>query len=99
MDPAIRSAEIIADLAPTQAEHQYNLAFLYNVKGEYISLEKQARDVISRDYKKAQEQLEKTVDLKPDYQEAWQLLLEVDRNLDDEESLEKHEERYKQLFP
>src|SRR4030065_1578198 len=30
LDPAIRSAEIIADLAPTQAEHQYNLGFLYD---------------------------------------------------------------------
>ena len=84
LDPAITNAEIIADLAPTQAEHQYNLAFLYNLKGEY---------------QKAQEQLEKTVTLKPDYQEAWELLLEVDSKLKDEKSLAEHQKKYKQLFP
>ena len=83
LDPAIRSAEIIASLAPTEAKFQYNLATLYNLK---------------KDYKKAQEQLEKVVELKPDYKEAWQLLLEVDTNLKDEQGLEKHQEKYKKLF-
>jgi tetratricopeptide (TPR) repeat protein len=83
LDPAIRSAEIIASLAPTEAKFQYNLATLYNLK---------------KDYKKAQEQLEKVVELKPDYKEAWQLLLEVDTNLKDKQGLEKHQEKYKKLF-
>lgn len=80
----IETAEITGELAPTQADIQYDLASTY---------------VFAGDYKAAQRGLEKVVGLKFNYRQAWELLLKVDQQLGDEKSLEKHLAKYKEYFP
>lgn len=81
---AIDTAEIIAELAPTDAQVQYNLGSIYSWAG---------------DLKKAQKQLEKVVSLRYIYKEAWELLLEVDSRLKDIKSLREHFKEYADHFP
>ncbi|MCH7541476.1 hypothetical protein IH981_01710, partial [Patescibacteria group bacterium] len=80
----VKTAKIMGDLAPTEAQIQYNLASMQLFAG---------------DIKEAQRQLAKVVDLKFNYKEAWELLLEVDSQLDDKKSLNEHSHRFKEYFP
>jgi tetratricopeptide (TPR) repeat protein len=84
LSQAIKTTEILAELAPTDARIHYNLATTY---------------VAANDLKKAQSQLEKVVDLRFIYKDAWDLLFEVDKELKDEKALKKHMEEYKVAFP
>jgi hypothetical protein len=80
----VKTAEIVGELAPTEAQIQYELASMY---------------VFADDYKQAQTQLEKVVDLKFNYEEAWQLLFQVDDALEDEKATMKHYEKLKEFYP
>jgi O-antigen ligase len=79
-----KTAEIVGELAPTEAQIQYELASIY---------------VFADDYKQAQAQLEKVVDLKFNYEEAWQLLFQVDDALEDKKATMKHYEKLKEFYP
>ncbi len=81
---AVKTAQIIGELAPTEAQIQYELGSMY---------------VFSGDYKRAQTQLEKVVDLKFNYEEAWQLLFQIDDALEDKKATIKHYEKLKEFFP
>ncbi len=81
---AVETAQIIGKLAPTEAQIQYELGSMY---------------VFSGDYQRAQTQLEKVVDLKFNYEEAWQLLFQVDDALEDKKATIKHYEKLKEFFP
>jgi O-antigen ligase len=80
----VRTAQILGDLAPTEAETQYNLGAMY---------------AFAADYKQAQDQLEKVVDLKFNYLDAWKLLFKVDSRLQDEGAQKKHFEEFERHFP
>lgn len=79
-----KTAEIVGELAPTEAQIQYELASMY---------------VFADDYKQAQAQLEKVVDLKFNYEEAWQLLFQADDALEDKKATMKHYEKLKEFYP
>lgn len=80
----VETAEIVAELAPTEAEIQYNLGSMY---------------VFAQDYKEAQTQLEKVTELKLDYLDSWKLLFQVDSELKDKRSQRKHFSVFKKHFP
>jgi len=79
----VETAEKIAVLAPTEAKKQYDLASAYTAIG---------------DIEKSQKQLEKVVELKFNYQLAWESLLRIDKKLGDSSSLAKHKEDYESIF-
>ena len=81
---AVETAEKLADLAPTEPEIGYNLAVVYSWASQL---------------EKAQKQLEKVVELKFNYQEAWELLINIDRQLKDNQSLTKHTKESEKYFP
>lgn len=80
----VDTAEIIGELAPTEAQIQYDLGSMY---------------VFAGDHKSAQKQLEKVVDLKFNYLDAWKLLFQVDSALEDKKSQDKHFKEFKKIFP
>ncbi|HEX7456619.1 MAG TPA: O-antigen ligase family protein, partial [Candidatus Nanoarchaeia archaeon] len=80
----VESAKIVGELAPTEAAIQYDVASMY---------------IFADQYKKAQRQLEKVVDLRFNYLDAWRLLFQVDSLLKDEEAQKKHLEEFKKYFP
>lgn len=80
----INTAEIVGELAPTEAQIQYDLGSMY---------------VFANDYKSAQNQLEKVVVLKFNYLDAWELLLQIDSALKDKESQNKHFKEFRKIFP
>ncbi len=80
----VNTAEIIADLAPTEAQIQYDLGSMY---------------VFADNYKSAQKQLEKVVDLKFNYLDAWELLFQIDSALEDKKAKDKHFKEFQKIFP
>ena len=80
----VKTAKIISDLAPTEAQIQYNLASMQVFAGDLAS---------------AQKQLEKVVNLKFNYKGAWELLLQVDSQLGDKKSQNKHLRKFEEYFP
>ena len=80
----VKTAKIMSDLAPTEAQIQYNLASMQVFAGDFTS---------------AQKQLEKVVNLKFNYKGAWELLLQVDSQLGDKKSQNRHLRKFEEYFP
>jgi len=81
---AVHTAEKLAELAPTEPEIGYNLAVVYGWANQL---------------EKAQKQLERVVDLKFNYRQAWELLISIDQQLKDGQALEKHTKEFEKYFP
>ena len=80
----VKTAEKISSLAPNAADIQYSLAEIY---------------IFANQPREAQKQLEKTVELKFNYEDAWNLLLKTDIQLNDGAAFKKHFEKFKSIFP